>query len=98
MKSGTKKLVCWVLCGLISCLFTVDSSEAQTGPTITQPPSDLAILVGGTALFNVAVSGTGPFTYQWRFYGVDVPNIITTSAGTRAPGSCGRRNEIGRTH
>jgi hypothetical protein len=56
-------------------------APAQTPPTITAEPSNLAALVGGTATFNVAVSGTGPFSYQWQFNGTNLPNFITTVAG-----------------
>ena len=35
-------------------------------PTITTQPASLTILDGQDASFTVAVSGTSPFTYQWR--------------------------------
>ncbi|MGC4072015.1 MAG: immunoglobulin domain-containing protein [Nibricoccus sp.] len=35
-------------------------------PTILTPPSSQAALIGGTVTFNVSVSGSAPFTYQWR--------------------------------
>jgi len=54
--------------------------EAQ--PVITQQPSDQAVLFGNSATFNVAVSGVGPFTYQWKLNGTNLPSgIITTVAG-----------------
>ena len=34
-------------------------------PTITTPPQNQAVGVGGTAVFTVGVSGSAPFTYQW---------------------------------
>ena len=55
---------------------------AQSPPTITIQPTNLAIMAGGTATFSVAVSGTEPFTYQWQLNGTNLPNgIITTMAG-----------------
>jgi len=55
---------------------------AQAQPTITQQPADQATTNGGSVAFSVVVSGTGPFTYQWRFNGTNTPNnVITTIAG-----------------
>jgi uncharacterized delta-60 repeat protein len=37
-----------------------------TPPVITQPPTNQAVAPGGTATFTVTVSGTPPFSYQWK--------------------------------
>jgi len=53
-------------------------------PVITQQPTNETVLRGNTAIFSVSVSGTGPFTYQWRFNetnNLSPPAIITTVAG-----------------
>lgn len=50
-------------------------------PEIVTQPSDQVVTNGGTAVFSVAVSGTGPFTYQWQFKGTNFC-VITTLAGT----------------
>jgi len=45
---------------------------------------------GSTATFSVTVTGTGPFSYQWRFDGANLPeNVITTVAGTGEGGYSG---------
>lgn len=36
-------------------------------PVITQPPLNTAAVEGGTAVFNVVATGSGPLTYQWKF-------------------------------
>jgi sugar lactone lactonase YvrE len=55
---------------------------AQTGPSITLQPASQTNWAGASATLSVAVSGTGPFTYQWQFNGTNLPkNIITTVAG-----------------
>jgi hypothetical protein len=55
---------------------------AQTAPTITTQPASQTNLAGTTATFAVAVTGTGPFTYQWQLNGDNLPNgIISTMAG-----------------
>jgi hypothetical protein len=35
-------------------------------PVITTQPASQSASIGATAAFSVAVSGTGPFSYQWR--------------------------------
>jgi hypothetical protein len=41
-------------------------------PTIVTQPTHLTVNVGGTAAFAVGVSGTGPFSFQWRRDGVNI--------------------------
>jgi sugar lactone lactonase YvrE len=60
---------------------------------ITTQPTNQAVAPGGTATFTVAVSGTGPFTYQWQLNGTNLPNnIITTVAGNGTGGYSGDNN------
>ncbi|MCZ7636635.1 MAG: chitobiase/beta-hexosaminidase C-terminal domain-containing protein [Verrucomicrobia bacterium] len=42
-------------------------------PVIVQQPQSQTIVVGGTAVFAVEVTGTEPFTYQWRFGAAALP-------------------------
>ena len=52
----------------------------------TTEPTNQTVLAGNTATFSAAVSGTGPFTYQWQLNGANLPNdIITTVAGNGIP-------------
>ena len=62
-------------------LLLAGSGLAQNAPTITTQPVNQVVPGGGHARFAVAVSGDGPFTYQWRLDGTNLPNIITTFAG-----------------
>lgn len=51
-------------------------------PVILQQPTNQIVWSGSSASFRIAVSGNGPFTYQWQFNGSNLPNnIITTIAG-----------------
>jgi sugar lactone lactonase YvrE len=52
-------------------------------PVITQQPTNQMVVAGTTAYFNVSVSDTGPFTYQWQWNGTNLPpsGSITTVAG-----------------
>ena len=46
---------------------------------VVQPTNPV---IGGKVTLNVAVTGTGPFSYQWQLNGTNLPNgIITTVAG-----------------
>ncbi len=40
-----------------------------TPPTITGNPSNQTVAVGSSATFQVGVSGSSPFSYQWQFNG-----------------------------
>lgn len=43
-----------------------------TAPTITGGPTSASVSAGLSVTLSVAVSGTGPFTYQWRRDGVNI--------------------------
>lgn len=57
----------------------VGSGLAQ--PVIATAPTNLTVVAGNVASFNVAVSGQGPLSYQWRCNGTNLTNIIVTVAG-----------------
>ena len=55
-----------------------------TAPTITSQPTNQTVVVGQTASFSVATSGTPPLSYQWSF---DTTNIVgATNATLVLPG------------
>lgn len=59
-------------------------------PTIIGPPLSLVAQLSADVHFSVTVSGTRPFSYQWQFNGVDLPNnLITTIAGNGSAGYSG---------
>lgn len=62
------------------------AAVAQAQPTITQQPTNEVTVPGGTGTFSVAVSGTGPFTYQWQYNGTNIstPNIQTVAGNGTA--------------
>ena len=51
-------------------------------PAIASQPTNQIVLVGSNGQLSVVVTGDGPFTYQWRLNGTNLPPIITTVAGT----------------
>jgi hypothetical protein len=58
-------------------------------PVITTQPTNQTVLLGGSATFSVAASGTGPLSYQWFFNGTALvaSNIITTDVGNHGLGA-----------
>lgn len=50
-----------------SAVLTV--AATVVAPVIVTQPQSQTVLVGSTATFTVAVSGTGPLAYQWQFNG-----------------------------
>ena len=42
-------------------------------PVVATQPSDQTVQGGETATFTVGLEGTPPFSYQWRFYGTNLP-------------------------
>lgn len=81
--------------GQYTCIITSSCNEVETYPvtlsvttntTITANPLDQTVLVGNSASFNVAASGShNPLTYQWQKYNdatnsyEDVPGAESTT-------------------
>jgi hypothetical protein len=55
------------------------ADATPTAPTITLQPTNQTISRGSTAAFNVGVKGSMPFTYQWQFYGTNLPGLTNSS-------------------
>ncbi|HTY88688.1 MAG TPA: immunoglobulin domain-containing protein [Candidatus Acidoferrum sp.] len=71
--SGTYTVVITNIAG------TVTSSNAvltvtNAPPTITQQPTNQAVVVGTTVSMTVGATGTGPLSYQWRKDGTNLMN------------------------
>jgi hypothetical protein len=77
--------------GLIDYFFNTASPispEDPTGtpvaPSIAQQPANQTVIVGQTATFTVAASGTTPLTYQWQKNTVNVGGATSPSYTTPA--------------
>ncbi len=51
----------------------------NNAPSITAQPQNQTVSAGQDALFNVTATGTAPLTYQWRFYGSNIPGATATA-------------------
>jgi hypothetical protein len=56
-------------------------------PIITAQPLGQRLLMGSGVLFNVAVSGTAPFNYHWRFNGANILNATNATYAIQAIGT-----------
>lgn len=52
-------------------------APAAVAPTIVTQPASLTVNVGNTATFAVGVDGSGPFTFQWRRNGFNIPGATS---------------------
>jgi hypothetical protein len=66
-----------------SAIARLTVTTANTAPVITRQPANLALLVGRTATFTVAATGTPAPAYQWRKNGVAI-NGATSATLTLA--------------
>jgi hypothetical protein len=55
------------------------STTTDTAPIISAQPTSVSVTVGATPTLNVGVTGTGPFTYQWRKNGVAIAGATGSS-------------------
>jgi sugar lactone lactonase YvrE len=63
---------------------SIASAPAALAVILPPEPASQAVWSGGTATFSVAVSGAGPFSYQWQFNGAGLPNDTDFSDATNA--------------
>ncbi|MES2694301.1 MAG: immunoglobulin domain-containing protein [Verrucomicrobiota bacterium] len=65
--------------GSVTSAAAILTVTAPLPPTITSHPAAQTVSFGGSFSFSVQVTGTPPFTYQWRLNGTPVTN--GTSSG-----------------
>lgn len=73
---------------LSACNMAITAGTAApssvVSPSITTQPASQTILVGQTATFNVAATGTAPLTYQWQKNSVAISGATSSSYTTPA--------------
>jgi hypothetical protein len=83
--------------GTASWYFGVDdvglySIDRVAAPSIAVQPAIQVEAFGNDALFTLSIAGIGPFAYQWRYNGVNLPNqtndtLVVTNLRTNNAGS-----------
>ena len=48
-------------------------------PVVTTHPQSQSAVIGSNVTFTVAATGSGPFTYQWRFNGMPINSAVNAS-------------------
>jgi hypothetical protein len=69
---------------LTSAPATLTVSATAVAPAITSQPLSQSVMVGQTAIFNVAATGTAPLSYQWRKNGTAISGATSSSYITPA--------------
>jgi hypothetical protein len=62
----------------------IDPAPTVDPPVILESPRDVTSPEGGTIVFTVKVTGTAPFTYQWRKNGKEITDQ-TQAKGAKGP-------------
>jgi len=73
LQSGDFMVVVSNRFGLVSAWTHLD---VRSAPIIISQPASQVVALGGEAFFSIALAGTEPFEFQWRFNGVDLPGAI----------------------
>ena len=63
-----------------------------TGPVVLVSPTNLTVIAQSNAVFNVAVAGTSPLSYQWRFNSGELagqtnPSLVLAAVSPNQAGS-----------
>lgn len=58
---------------------TVPAVATHDPVVIKTPPANQTVVIGGSATFQIAASGSAPLTYQWQLNGLDIPGANGTS-------------------
>jgi hypothetical protein len=61
-------------------------------PSIGIQPLSQNVMIGSSASFSVSVSGTPPFSYQWRFNGANLLNATNAAYAIQAVGATNTGN------
>ena len=74
----------WTFCGNATSFTTRNlyvlirpgGTASGTAPALLSQPASRVVSPGGSTTLAVAVSGAGPFTYQWRFNGAAIAGAV----------------------
>ena len=63
----------------IAAIYNAGSSGKCEPSAIIQQPENQTTVAGSSATLTVAMGGAGPFTYQWRFNGVNISSATNST-------------------
>src|SRR5271163_1254622 len=63
---------------------TLTVTPDPVAPSVTSQPASTTVMVGQTATFSVAASGTQPLSYQWQKNGAAISGAVSASYTTPA--------------
>src|SRR5271155_983667 len=63
---------------------TLTVTPDPVAPSVTSQPASTTVMVGQTATFSVAASGTQPLSYQWQKNGTAISGAVSASYTTPA--------------
>jgi sugar lactone lactonase YvrE len=75
-------------CILLASAAASLGQSGGTNLTITVQPQSQTVSNGGTAIFSVTATSSGPLRYTWQFNGTNLPTLITSVAGVGNGGTC----------
>lgn len=67
---------------ILWAVFEILQARAQSPPSFTTQPTNQTVTSGTSVTLVATVTGGGPYSYQWQLNGTNLPNTITTVAGT----------------
>jgi Domain of unknown function (DUF4082)/Abnormal spindle-like microcephaly-assoc'd, ASPM-SPD-2-Hydin/Immunoglobulin I-set domain len=68
----------------VDMVFSPAANQAPVAPSITTQPASRTVTAGQTASFSGSVSGTAPFTYQWKKNGTAISGATSSTYTTPA--------------
>lgn len=77
--AGTYRLIVTNAAGTTASEPALLTVISDTAPSITLQPQSQLVLQGFSVFWSVAVSGTPPFDYQWRFNGANISGAKSSS-------------------
>jgi hypothetical protein len=80
--SAVLAFLCLAACGGGNGGASPPPPPAAVAPAITTQPADQQVVIGQTATFTVAATGTAPLTYQWQKGGVAIAGATAASYTT----------------
>ena len=63
----------------LTITFNAGSNAPPSAPSITTQPQNQSATIGDNVAFTVVVSGSATLSYQWKFFGTNLPNATNAT-------------------